>query len=151
MVNKLTVEEEENTAVKPKVRFIGNISANRVVIPDLKNSIDESGLTLNPGDKFDLLQYYSAAEINRSRGLDNAIKGITGPDNKEVQPILIKVLESMDEKLPDVPIPIATDPKLKGSSFEAPRNFADDNLDELDAREEKEYAKLAAGNRKQRN
>lgn len=140
-------ESTVTTQQEPKARFVLNATGNRYVIPDLKNSVDENGLTLNPGERIDLLQFYTPQEINRSRGLDNGIKGVKNPDNDAwaVTPGLI-ILESMDQVVNYTPEKPFAQGKSAGSSFEAARNFADDNLDKLDLQEEKEFEKIKVRN-----
>jgi len=141
--DSIVVEEK----VTPKARFVGNISGKMVIIPDLRNEVDEEGLTLKPSEKIDLTLYYSAREINRSRGLDRLIQGETDLESGNVvcEPAL-KVLNSLDETMPPVPTSFV---KEKGSgSFEAAPNFADKNLEDLDLQEEKEFDRIRVKKRK---
>lgn len=136
--------------VQPKVRFVGNISNDTIVIPDLKNAVDESGLVLQPSQKIDLLLYYTPQEINRSRGLDNCINGIKDlKTEKEIQPPILKVLQSLEESIPP-PAKSFVESHEKGSQFEAEPNYADDNLKRLDEEERKEEERIQAKNRHMR-
>ena len=133
--------------VKPKATLVGNISPNVVVLPDLKNDIDESGFSINPGDKVDLTLYYSAREINRSRSLDNALNGvIDSKTGKEIKPAELIHLQSLDDIIPEIPKHL-TETATPGASFEAAPNYADENLEALDRQEQKELEKMKTRNR----
>ena len=131
--------------VQPKVRFIGNHSNTLVIIPDLKNEVDDSGLSLQPGTKYDLLLYYTPQEINRSRGLDNALNGIKDPKTGEYTMLpVLSVLGSMDEKLPELPLSFIE--QKKTGSYEAAPNYADENLARIAKEEQKEMDRISARN-----
>lgn len=132
---------ESVVVVEPKVRFVGNISNEMLIIPDLRNDVDEEGLTILPGQKIDLLLYYSPREINRSRGLDNFLHGLKNPATGEkIYDPKLKVLSSMDEELP--PVPLTIEQQYKGKEnrtfYDETFNYADRNLADIEARDQKE-------------
>lgn len=134
----------QDTGITPKVRFIGNPTNQLIIIPDLRNAVDENGLSLNPGEKIDLTQYYTPQEINRSRGLDRLLKGSKNPvTGEEIIPVSLLELKSLDDELPDPPKPFAYG-KEPGSVFHADRNYADQNLDRLATQEQKETERAMA-------
>lgn len=114
-VNNITVQQVEK--IVPKARFIGNDTGCEIlIISDLKNEVDEYGLTLQPGEKIDLINYYEPKQINRSRGLDNFLS-----QGK------VKKLNSLDDMVKPKEKSFS-EQSAKGSTFEAKANFADDNL-----------------------
>ena len=135
--------EAPDIKINAKARYIGNISGGTVIIPDLKNSIDEHGLSLNAGESRDLALYYTPQEINRSRGLDKAISGSKDPiTGKVVLKPSIRLLDDLNEELPAIPKP-PSQKHAPGTQLEAGRNFADDNLEDLANLEKKELEKIS--------
>jgi len=141
------ITTESVVKVTPKCRFVANVGNTLVIIPDLRNPVDEEGFKLNPGEKVDLLLYFTPQEINRSRGLDNLIQGVTNPQTGEVvTPPVLKVLKSLDEEIPEIPPPFIKTQR-PGAQLEAEPNYADENLQRLEEQEQKEFERIRTQNR----
>ncbi len=149
-VDELTPASDMNTAdpqalmtsKQPRFRYIANTCGGQLSIPDLRSDTERDGLTFAPGEKADLLQFFTPEQVNRARSLIRLAE-----TKSELNGLpMITVLSSLDDPLPENAVvqPWAT--KLTpGQVVTDVRNIYDDKLDEAIEKEHARNEKLKAG------
>ena len=133
---------------KPRCRYVANTSGGILIIPDLVSAAEEGGIALDPGEKLDLLQYFTPEQINRSRGLVRALKEIS-ETTKLAQ---LTVIGSVDDPLPDGAIVKPLVERVSpGTTVEADANVYDRRIDEEYEKENIRNEKLKQGAQRRRH
>lgn len=123
--------------VEPRYIVVQNQSDKFLIIPDMKNSDEDLGLTFQPGETVLLTDFYSPQQINRSKGLRYAATVLKGVGDN---PMLVPLATEEEGSLFKVP-----EKKRfpKGTMYEDPNdNDFDERFAEMEQREAKREEKL---------
>lgn len=123
--------------VAPRYNIVQNQSDTFLIVPDMKTSDEDMGLTFQPGEVIVLTDFYSPQQINRSKGLRYAATKVKGVGDN---PMLVP-LASEEEGAAFVPPQKKKYPKGTVIEDQAHNDF-DDRFAELEQREAKREEKL---------
>lgn len=140
------------TGNKPRFRYIANTSGGLYVIPDLRSETEPEGISLQAGEKLDLLQFFTVQQINRCSSMIMATQRLSESNNLP----FITVLNSLEDPLPEGAIVVPMGLRVAaGTVIEAEPNVFDDkyaaDLEKEDKRNEQLKAKSIAERRTNRH